>query len=116
MRILLLPALVLFALNGEELRRGLPSDHPPVPPSDNRSKASALTERLRPSTGDPANASLSQKNLIDRYIFDKMQKEGVPHAPISSDEEFFRRVHIDLTGRIPHDDELRAFLASPGSR
>ena len=31
---------------------------------------------------------------------------------MSSDEEFFRRIHIDLTGRLPQDDQLRAFLAS----
>ena len=40
-----------------------------------------------------------------------MQKDGVPHAASSSDQEFLRRLHIDLTGRIPHDEESRAFLA-----
>ena len=36
----------------------------------------------------------------------------MPHAGLSSDEEFFRRIHIDLTGRLPQDEQLRAFLAS----
>jgi hypothetical protein len=90
----------------------LPKDHPPVAPADGRSTASDLTERLRPSNADPGSTPVSRRNLIDEFIFDRMEKDRVPHAPLSSDEEFFRRVHIDLTGRIPSDDELRAFLAS----
>ena len=90
----------------------LPKDHPPVPPASGRSAASDLTEQLRPSRAELASTPVARKNLIDEFIFGKMEKDGVPHASLSSDEEFFRRVHIDLTGRIPHDDELRAFLAS----
>ncbi|MBI2150737.1 MAG: DUF1549 domain-containing protein [Acidobacteria bacterium] len=55
---------------------------------------------------------MARKNFIDEFIFAKIEKDGIPHAPLASDEEFFRRVHIDLTGRIPRDDELRAFLDS----
>ena len=59
-----------------------------------------------------ATASGQEKNLIDEFIFSKMARDGVSPAPASSDAEFFRRVHIDLTGRIPGDKELRDFLAS----
>src|SRR5262249_51087250 len=90
----------------------LPKDHPPVVTDNNRSAASDLTERLRPSAGSRDTSPLPRKNLIDEFIFGKMEKDGIPHAPLSSDEEFFRRIYIDLTGRIPHDDELRTFLAS----
>lgn len=31
-------------------------------------------------------------------------------APRSSDAEFFRRIHLDLAGRIPSADDVRAFL------
>jgi hypothetical protein len=55
---------------------------------------------------------VARKNFIDDHILDKMKADGIPNAPLSSDEEFFRRVHIDLTGRIPGDSELRAFLES----
>src|SRR3990172_6595460 len=97
---------------------GLPKDHPAVAPTDGRSSASDLTERLRPSKAELGSTPVPRKNFIDEFIFGKMEKDDVPHAALSSDEEFFRRAHIDLTGRIPHDDDLRAFLASsdPGKR
>ena len=91
---------------------GLPKDHPPVATPDSRSAVSDLTERLRPSTDETASKPIPRKNLIDEFIFGKIEKDRVPHASLSSDEEFFRRLHIDLTGRLPQDDELRAFLAS----
>jgi hypothetical protein len=90
----------------------LPKDHPPVAAPDSRSAASDLTERLRPSGPDTKSPPVPRKNLIDEFIFGKMEKDGVPHAGLSSDQEFFRRLHIDLTGRTPNDEDLRAFLAS----
>lgn len=102
--------LVVFPLAAQAPQ--LPKDHPPVAPVTNRSEASALTERLRPSDAVPRAPVVPRKNLIDEFIFSKMEKDGIPHAPLASDEEFFRRVHLDLTGRLPLDDQLRAFLES----
>ena len=47
-----------------------------------------------------------------------MERDGIPHAPLATDQEFFRRVTLDLTGRIPHHADLREFLAdtSPDKR
>ena len=93
-------------------RQELPNDHPPVTAPNSPSAASELTERLRPSAAASSSTPLPRKNLIDEFIFGKMEKDGVPHAALSSDAEFFRRIHIDLTGRVPPGDDLRAFLAS----
>ena len=43
---------------------------------------------------------------------------NVPSAALSSDEEFLRRVTLDLTGRIPAAADVRAFVAdqNPGKR
>ena len=90
----------------------LPEGSPPVTAPNSPSAASDLTERLRPSAAAPSSTPLPRKNLIDEFIFGKMEKDGVPHAALSSDEEFFRRIHIDLTGRVPPGDDLRAFVAS----
>lgn len=48
-------------------------------------------------------------NLIDVHIFGKMQRDGIPAAPMASDEEFLRRVTLDLTGRLPAPEAIRAF-------
>jgi len=76
-----------------------------------RRKASALTESVFPSLPGAA-APVARKNFIDEFIFGKMEQDKVPHAPLASDEEFIRRVHIDLTGRIPGHDALRKFMTS----
>lgn len=55
-------------------------------------------------------AELPRKNFIDDYIFDKMAKDGVAPAPVTSDTEFLRRVYLDLTGRLPEPAVIRAFV------
>jgi hypothetical protein len=89
-----------------------PDDHPDVASApDTRANAAELTERLRPS-GALAAIDVPRRNLIDEHVFGRMSADGVPHAPLASDAEFFRRIHIDLTGRLPGDETLRAFLDS----
>jgi hypothetical protein len=39
-----------------------------------------------------------------------MKKDEIPHACLSTDLEFVRRVHLDLTGRIPETESIRKFL------
>jgi hypothetical protein len=90
---------------------GRPADHP-APPAGARAGAAALTERIVPASPAARAAAIPRRNLIDEHIFGKMERDGIPHAPLSTDEEFFRRIHVDLTGRIPPDAELRQFLAS----
>jgi len=52
------------------------------------------------------------RNLIDRHLFGAMERDAVPHAPLTNDSEFCRRAYLDLTGRIPTTDQLKAFLGS----
>jgi hypothetical protein len=107
--------LIALALVGtavaQDARVALPQEHPRVP-AESRRRAADLTERLRPQEASVTPAAIPRKNLIDRFIFDKIERDKVPHAPLAGDEEFFRRVHLDLTGRIPRDGDLREFLAS----
>jgi hypothetical protein len=49
-------------------------------------------------------------NYIDTEIFGKMKADGIAPSAISSDEEFFRRVNLDLTGQIPDPAAVQAFL------
>ena len=100
----------LFAQS--EASKDLPADHPKVNKADRRQQASQLTEFV--ASGEPAGdpVDVSRKNLIDEHIFGKMERDGIPHAPLTGDAEFLRRVSLDLTGRIPYPDEVREFVAS----
>jgi Protein of unknown function (DUF1549)/Protein of unknown function (DUF1553) len=60
----------------------------------------------------PSNASLAARTLIDRQLMQSWARNDIPHAPLSDDYEFCRRVYLDLTGRIPPADRLQAFVAS----
>ncbi|HEU0178552.1 MAG TPA: DUF1549 and DUF1553 domain-containing protein [Blastocatellia bacterium] len=69
---------------------------------------SSVAEKL-PRAG-AGEQRLAIQNLIDEHLFGAMAKDGVPHAPLASDYEFCRRVYLDLTGRIPTTDRLKAFV------
>jgi Protein of unknown function (DUF1549)./Protein of unknown function (DUF1553). len=60
----------------------------------------------------------SSVNYIDDEIFGKMKTDGIQSAALSSDDEFLRRVTLDLTGQIPDTATVQAFLAdkSAGKR
>lgn len=57
-------------------------------------------------------------NYIDRLVFDKLAKLRITPSPLCSDEDFLRRVHIDIIGRLPTVEEYQAFMAdtSPDKR
>ena len=111
MRLLIVGGFTLWVAAVAAQAPPTPADHPAAP-TINRRDASTLTERLRPSISSASVAAVPRKNLVDEYIFGKMEADHIPHAGLASDEEFFRRVHIDLTGRIATDEDLRTFLTS----
>ncbi len=55
--------------------------------------------------------NVAPSNKIDEFVFAKLQKLGIPPSELCSDQEFFRRVYLDLIGTLPTPDEARAFLA-----
>lgn len=81
----------------------------PVKPNE----AGAITERVSPSSAVKSRAGkTARRNFIDNHIFDRMDRDRVPHAPLAGDHEFLRRVTLDLTGRIPSPAETRDFVMS----
>jgi len=59
----------------------------------------------------PSAPSIPQVNVIDTRLFAAMQAAGIASTSLSSDEEFLRRVSLDLTGQIPDAAAVTAFLA-----
>jgi hypothetical protein len=50
-------------------------------------------------------------NFIDDEILDALETLRLPVSPRADDRMFFRRVWLDLAGRLPPPDELAAFVA-----
>ncbi|HYU24110.1 MAG TPA: DUF1549 domain-containing protein, partial [Thermoanaerobaculia bacterium] len=50
-------------------------------------------------------------NFIDSDLFAAMKTNNVAPTQLASDEEFLRRVTLDLTGQIPDSATVQAFLA-----
>ncbi len=82
----------------------------PNPPKSTRVVADALTDRIASNLKPAKPLPIGRKNLIDEHIFGKMEKDDIPHAPLSSDEEFMRRVYLNLWGRLPEPEKIRSFL------
>ena len=76
----------------------------------------AVSVRNRPAT---ANAAVpASANFVDDQIFGSIVAAGIPVARQTTDQEFLRRIMLDLTGRIPTSAQVDAFVAdgSPSKR
>ena len=97
-----------------------------IPPSISAHEAwrrhSQIAERLStgsmsvPSAGrgrlvQPEPVFDPRSHLIDTEVFGKMMMDGIRWTTRSSDEEFLRRISLDLTGQIPTADAAKAFLS-----
>jgi uncharacterized protein DUF1549/uncharacterized protein DUF1553 len=57
------------------------------------------------------SAATNSSNLIDVFIWQAFQTNGVAPAAQTNDYEFIRRVTLDLTGRIPTAAAVQSFVA-----
>ena len=56
-------------------------------------------------------APVPQDNLIDRAVFEKLNRMRIAPSELCTDREFIRRIYLDVLGILPTPDEVRAFLA-----
>ena len=62
--------------------------------------------------------ALDRNNFVDDKLIAKWKDLGLTPSPLASDEDFFRRIHLDAIGTLPKPAEIKAFLAdkSPDKR
>ena len=58
----------------------------------------------------PTRQVSSSTKHLDRHISAVLKREGIHPSKMSQDTEFLRRVHLDLTGKIPAPEEVLDFL------
>ncbi|QDT92083.1 DUF1549 domain-containing protein [Gimesia algae] len=47
---------------------------------------------------------------VDEHVVNKLRQLGIQPSVLCTDEEFLRRVSLDMTGTLPAPDEIREFL------
>jgi Protein of unknown function (DUF1553)/Protein of unknown function (DUF1549) len=59
-----------------------------------------------------------ENNYVDQFVFEKLRQMQIVPSELCADEEFVRRVFLDVIGTLPTIEETQAFLAStnPGKR
>jgi hypothetical protein len=77
-------------------------------------KAEAEAKKLEQtrSAGRAKQDAIALAKTIDDQIDLKLQAEKIAPSTICTDEEFLRRVYLDITGVIPSADKAKAFLSS----
>jgi uncharacterized protein DUF1549/uncharacterized protein DUF1553 len=62
------------------------------------------------NSGRPDPASAARE--VDRLIEKKLSEKHLEPLPLTNDEQFVRRIYLDVLGRIPTLEEAQAFLTS----
>ena len=55
--------------------------------------------------------NFEQRTIVDKFTQKKWQTLGIVPSALSSDEQFLRRVYLDLTGSLPKPAQVKEFLA-----
>jgi len=57
--------------------------------------------------------NVPENNYIDKLVNDKLRKLRITPSDLCTDEQYLRRVFIDIVGVLPTPDEYSKFMASP---
>ena len=77
-----------------------------------------LTLNCTKVTQTPAQQVSASTKHLNRHINAVLKREGIQPSQRSEDAEFLRRIHLDMTGKIPTPEEVMDFLkdGSPNKR
>ncbi len=56
-------------------------------------------------------AAVPQDNVIDKSVYDKLNRMRISPSELCTDSEFIRRIYLDTIGVLPTPAEVQAFLA-----
>jgi hypothetical protein len=76
----------------------------------------ATSVMVLPGDGKFTLTPVPTGNFIDRHVVEKLNRLKIAPSPLAGDEEFLRRVYLDLIGVQPKPDEVRAFLADQDAK
>ncbi|RPI82519.1 MAG: DUF1549 domain-containing protein, partial [Planctomycetaceae bacterium] len=62
--------------------------------------------------GAPVDNLPPARNFIDERVFSSLKEIGIPPSPVCDDATFLRRVTLDITGRLPTENETARFLSA----
>jgi hypothetical protein len=65
-----------------------------------------------PLGGKTPDYKFEEKTLVDRFTRKKWQELGLVPSDLCSDEQFVRRLSLDLTGTLPTPEQVLAFVSS----
>src|SRR4051812_8632230 len=73
-------------------------------------------EPIRPDVWKNASKKAITSAEIDEMIGKELKNAGITPAPLAGDEQFLRRVYLDLAGKPPTVQEIKDFVADKDSR
>jgi len=76
-----------------------------------RYQGQVATFRATIPLGAPVDRLPPVRNFVDELVFKQLKQVGMPPSEVSDKATFLRRVTLDIAGRLPTPEEVRAFEA-----
>lgn len=67
-----------------------------------------------PFSSQPPKYAFEERTIVDRFTRKKWDHLGIAPSELCTDEEFLRRVSLDLTGSLPTPKQVQDFLQDKG--
>jgi hypothetical protein len=112
---LLLPVLGLLGIL-TAFASAAAADTKPASPPKGPAPAEVRTGVIPPEEWLRAPTNPLQPGEIDRLIARELQSSKITPAPLTTDEQFLRRVTLDLTGQLPVPADVTEFVADRDPR